>query len=330
MKKRIIAAAALLLCISLLLTGCGGYREIEAEDGDLNVVGKIAEKDIYFEELRFVTLYYLDLMCTRYGEDIFDGADAEKYLDELCSLVYGNITYNTAVVLLCEEVGISLGEEAVTNKVNETLSDLVENELGSFRKYKKYLKENNLTDHFLRYSTEISILENELMYVYVDDLSLIENDDEKLYDIIKEEFIRVRHVFIPYTEDGAKEKIREVLSACESGTALSSLMSTYNRDTEMTESGNAILKGYMTDEYWSAASALGVGEHSQVVEDYNGYYVIERTELSPAAIMLEFDTLKELYQAYTFYAMIDEKQASLEFIPDDACRELIKEMAFGK
>lgn len=329
MKIKVITATALLLCFSLFLTGCGGYREIAADSDDLEVVGKIADKDVYLEELRFVTFYYLELMKSRYGEDVFDGDDAEKYLDELCGLVYDNITYNTAVVLLCEEVGISLGEEAVINKVNETLSDTVENELGSFRKYKKYLKENNLTDHFLRYSTEISILENELMYVYIDDLSLIENDDDKLYDIIKDEFIRVRHVFIPHSEDGAEEKIRDVLSSRNSGTEFSLLMNTYNRDADMTESGKAILEGYMTDEYWSAASALGVGECSQVVEDYNGYYVIERLELSPTSIMFEFDSLKELYQAYTFYAMIDEKQVSLEFIPNEACKAFIKEIALS-
>lgn len=330
MSKRLIAATATLLCLSLMLVSCGGYREIDADSDDLEVIGQIVGKDVYLEELRFVTCYYVDLMKSRYGEDIFQGNDADRYFSELCNLVYSNITYNTAVVLLCEEVGIGLGETAVIGKVDATLSEMVENDLGSFRKYRKYLKENNLTDHFLRYSTEINILENELMYVYIDDLALIENDDEKLYDIIKKEFIRVRHVFISHSEDNASEKIEAILNEYNSGANFSTLIKEYSQDTEMTESGSFILDGYMTDEYWVAASALSVGEHSGVVEDYNGYYVIERLEVSPSAIMLEFDSLKELYQAYTFYAMIDEKQASLEFIPNASCNAFIKETVSGK
>ena len=34
--------------------------------------------------------------------------------------------------------------------------------------------------------------------------------------------------------------------------------------------------------------------------------------------MLKFDYLKELYQAYAFYAILDEKQATLTFVPNEA------------
>ena len=60
-----------------------------------------------------------------------------------------------------------------------------------------------------------------------------------------------------------------------------------------------------------------MGEISDVVEDENGVYLIERLELLPTDIMLNFNRLKDLYQTYTFYSMIDQKQAELEFIPND-------------
>ena len=69
-----------------------------------------------------------------------------------------------------------------------------------------------MTDHFLRYTTELSLLESELLYVYVDDLAIIEDDDEKIYDLIKDEFIVVRHVFIPHTQEDAEETIATVLA----------------------------------------------------------------------------------------------------------------------
>ena len=41
-------------------------------------------------------------------------------------------------------------------------------------------------------------------------------------------------------------------------------------------------------------------------------------EMSPAAVMLQLDYLKQLYQTYTFYKLIDQKQATLTFIPNEA------------
>lgn len=317
MIKRIICIFTL-FCLSISLIGCADYKQIEPTDEDLTVVGHVNGREVYLEELRFVTYTYHGIMTARYGEDIFEGADKEKYLSMLRELVYKNITYGYAVIELCEDVGISLGENAIVQKVDLTLSNMVKNELGSFSKYKKYLRKNHLTDHFLRFSTEISLLENELMYVYVDDLLLIENDDEKIYDIIKDEFIVVRHVFIPHTAENAKQTIDSVLERCKNGADMSSLISEYDQDPDMTDSGIFILDGYMTDEYEKIAFSLDVGQISEVVTDDNGYYVIERMEMSPSAIMLDFDNLKKTYQTYTFYSMIDEKQASLTFVPNDS------------
>lgn len=320
MMRKLIALICILLCLAVMLMGCSEYRAIEPDGDDLTVVGQVGGRDVYLEELRFVAYTYRDMMTTRYGEDIFEGEDADMYLEMLRELVYANITSNYAVLFLCEEVRISLGEKVVVQRVDETLSEMTE-ELGGFSKYKKYLKENHLTDHFLRFTTELRLLENELLYVYVDDLSLIEDDDEKIYDIIKDEFIAVRHVFIPHTEENASEMIETVKQRHTDGADFAALMNEYNKDTEMTSDGLFILDGYMTDEYESVAFSLDIGAVSGIVEDYNGYYLIERLEMSPSSIMLKLDYLKELYQTYTFYGMIDEKQATLTFIPNEAGTE---------
>ena len=316
-KLCVLPLISLLLCCLIILSSCSGYKPIEPDGDDLTVVGQVAGKDVYLEELRFVAYTYRDILTSRYGEDIFEGENAEKYLQMLKELVYANITSGYATLLLCEEVYIGLGEKAIIEKVNATVSDMAE-ELGGMRKYKKYLKENHLTDHFLRYSTELQLLKNELMYVYIDDISAIENDDEKIYDLIKDEFICVRHVFIPHADEDAEKTIQEVSRRASEGENISALIEEYGKDGDMSAEGLAIPEGYMTDEYEKIAFALDIGEISDVVEDDLGYYVIQRLDLSPATIMLKFDYLKELYQAYAFYAILDEKQATLTFVPNEA------------
>ena len=96
-------------------------------------------------------------------------------------------------------------------------------------------------------------------------------------------------------------------------------------DTDMTEEGLFILDGYMTQAYEDVAFGLKVGERSDIVSDENGYYIIERLEMSVPSLMMQFDYLKELYQTYTFYSMIDEAQAKLTFVPNEACESYMKD-----
>ena len=317
---------ALLIPLAMLLSllGCA-YEQIPPTDEDLTVVGQVEGKDVYLEELRFVAYTYRDMLTTQYGEDIFEGAESEKYLNMLRELVYANITASYAIIVMCEEVSIHMGNATVIQKVDTTIAEAVE-EMGGMGQYKKFLKENYMTDHFYRFSTEISLLENELMYVYVDDLSLIENDDEKIYDIIKDEFIVVRHIFIPHTAENAQQKISDAYDRIANGESLAAVIADVGGDPDMTDDGLFILDGYMTDAYENVAFGLKVGEHSNVVSDENGYYIIERLEMNPLSIMTKFDYLKQLYQTYTFYAAVDRVQADLTFVPNEAGEAYMKSL----
>ncbi len=315
LKKVSLTLALIILC-STLLCSCS-YKAIEPKEEDVTVVGQVGGVDVYLDELRFVTNTYRELLMNRYGEDIFEGAEKDKYIAMLKELVYANITANYATLLLCNEARIGLGEQAVLDKVDERMAEMVE-QLGGVSEYKRYLKEHYLTDRLLRFNTEIDILQNELMYVYVDDILVIENDDEKLYDIIMDEFIGVRHVFVSHSTENAREKINSARARLDAGESFTSVMLELDEDKDMTTEGLYIMDGYMTDEYEQVAFSLKIGESSGIVEDEHGYYIIERTELSPILVMRRFDYLKEIYQTYTFYAIIDAKQAELVFVPTQA------------
>ncbi len=323
-KRLRLSALSLLAAASLLcLSACSAYKPIEPDAEDLTVVGQVEGMDVYMDELRFVTRTYIDMMTDRYGEDIFVGEDAEEYVKLLTERVFSGLTANYAVVLLCEEALIRRGEVSIMERVEERMEQTVE-AMGGMRSYKKYLKENFLTDRLLRFTTEVELMQSELMYVYTDDILVIEDDDEKLYDIIKEEFILVRHLFIPRSEEDAEAKIADAKAKIEAGATLTSLMGEYCRDPDMTADGLFILRGYMTPEYEETAFALKVGEVSDIFEDDSGYYVAERAEVTALDIMLRFDHLKQLYQTYAFYSILDEKQAELTFVPNDKAYEYVR------
>ena len=319
--RRGITLICVVLLLSLLLCSCSQYKQIEPSEQDMRVVGDVQGKQVYLDELRFAAYTCYAELVAQYGEDAFKGEDAEKYFGMLCEAVYSSITADYAVLLLCEEALIGLGESAVTESVDQKMQSLVD-ELGGMGKYKKYLKENHLSDRYLRRSTEISLLQNELMYVYTDDLSLIENNDEKIYDIIKDEFIVVRHIFV---SDRDADKIALADAELNAGADFAAVMQQYNQDTQMSASGEFILHGYASEKYESVAFSLKVGERSRPIQDSGGYYIIERREMSISDLMLKFDYLKQLWQTHEFYAMIDAKQAELTFNPNRECISFMRD-----
>lgn len=323
-----ILAAALALMLMLSLLSCS-YSPIAPSEEDLRVVGTVGEYEVYLEELRYVALSYYSMILTRYGDDAFTGEDKEARIEELYELVYRNITANYATLELCHEAEIERGSAAIEARVDEYMNGLFD-EIGSMKGYKEYLAENNATDHLLRFSIEISLLQNELLFAYTDSLGIIEDDESMLMEIIADEFIAVRHVFIPHTNPDAYELICSAKERIDAGESFDAVMGALDEDPDMDENGIFILRGYMSEEYENAAFKLRTGRCSDIVSDYNGYYVITRDKFDMSHVWLNFDRLKQLWQTYTFFGMVDDRQKQLEFVPNEAAEQLMRAVIAGE
>lgn len=309
--------AVLLLLSTLLLVSCSSPRPIESSEDELRVVGQVGEYDVLYEELRFLVLNYKKTITEAYGEDFFDDPQnveaVEKYIFE-------NITYNYAVFKMCLDVGIEHNEpiilDAVQKKVEETVS-----KVGGRRKYKKYLQENYLTDQIFRLNIAVDVLQNELMYVYTNDLMIIEKDDDAIYDIIRDEFIRTQHIYISKSNGNSDTENRARIEAAYSellnGADFMAVAGEYGEDSELKEEGFYILKGYMSEKYEESAFSLKRDEFSGIIEDEGGFYIIKRLEQEPLYVMLNFEMLAERYKYYTFIELINDTQRSLEFVPNE-------------
>ena len=328
MKKTSFKASLLIcvLAISLLFTSCSDLKPIESSEEDLRVVGYVDEFEVLYEELRFAVLTYKQMLINTYGENIFDDPElAPKYEAMLKESVYENITSNYALLLLCKEVGIERNDEVLASAVQKKLEEQVE-ALGGVRKYKKFLKENNMTDSFFRFNLLVDIMQNELFYVYTYDLELIEPDDEEIYDIIESEFIRTQHIYIAKDNGNSYDEnralISEIYDKLKSGSDFLSLVEQYTSDGSFDENGFYIPMGYMSETYDAAAFALSVGEFTEIIEDEAGFYIIKRFELDPVYLLMNFNDLKDRYQSYAFLSIINETQKELEFKPSEYLESL--------
>ncbi len=323
MKKTSFRASALIcfLVLCFLFCSCSRLEPIESSEEDLRVVGTVDEFEVLYEELRFAVLTYKQILIDTYGDNIFEDPElAPKYEEMLRDSVYENITSNYAILLLCKEVGIEASDEVLAEAVQKKLEEHVE-ELGGVRKYKKFLKENNMTDSFFRFNLLVDIMQNELFYVYTYDLELIEPDDEAIYDVIQSEFIRTQHIYVAknngksYGEN--KELITDAYESLQAGDDFLSVARQYTSDESVDENGFYIPKGYMSERYDAAAFDLSVGEFTEIIEDDAGFYIIKRLELDPVYLLMNFNDLKDRYQSYAFLSIVNDTQKELEFKPTE-------------
>ena len=325
MKYLRIPALCLALCF-LVSTFCGcESRPIKSTDEEMQVVGQVGTYDIYYEELRYLTLKFRDSMATTYGEDIWtDPAKAEQYRDELTQNVYHALTANIAVRSLCAEVLIDYTDDAIQKAVQKDVDATVE-EFGSKSAYREGLAGEYMTDNLYRYSLAIGYCESELLYAYTDDLGIIADTNEELYSIImSDEFARTLHVFISNDAGDDIEANRtlaeKVLNEYRSGTAFNTLIGRYSEDFYMTTTnGYYFTHGEMQQNYEDAAFALAEDEVSDVVETPSGFYIIHRLPKDAQYVLSHLDELSRQYQYAVLYNLIDERRAELTFTPNELC-----------
>lgn len=318
-----ILSAMLALCLLCSLVSCNKARPIRSSKEELTPVGTVAGHEVLYEELRYLTLKYREAMAATYGETIWDTAESrELYRAELEKAVMDNITSNYAVLALCDEVQIKHTEKAIEEAVQKYVQETVD-QLGGMKVYREQMESEFLTDHFFRFSLAVSFCETELMYVYTDDLGLIERDEDKIYDMIMGgDFARTLHIYIENNPGDDVEKNRalaqDIRRQIDEGEKFNTLIGRHSEDFYMTTTnGYYFTHGEMVKEYEDAAFALEIGAISDVIETTDGFYIIQRLEPQTEYVLSNLSTLIDQYQYAMLYNMIDEKQTELSLIWND-------------
>lgn len=318
-----ILSAMLALCLLCSLVSCNKARPIRSSKEELTPVGTVAGHEVLYEELRYLTLKYREAMAMTYGETIWDTAESrELYRAELEKAVMDNITSNYAVLALCDEVQIKHTEKAIEEAVQKYVQETVD-QLGGMKVYREQMESEFLTDHFFRFSLAVSFCETELMYVYTDDLGLIERDEDKIYDMIMGgDFARTLHIYIENNPGDDVEKNRalaqDIRRQIDEGEKFNTLIGRHSEDFYMTTTnGYYFTHGEMVKEYEDAAFALEIGAISDVIETADGFYIIQRLEPQTEYVLSNLSTLIDQYQYAMLYNMIDEKQTELSLIWND-------------
>ncbi len=303
-----------LLCVSL--AGCSAEkRKME------KVIGTCAGYDVLYEELRYITLTYKDLMESTYGEGIWDNPEtAEKYRAELEETVWRVMLNNYAVLVACANHGGNPAEDMKNDSIKTSVDELIDEAIeacGGEDGFEKELKSTYMTEHFLRFTLTVAQLENELYYVLTDDLGLIENDSNEFMTWLEDgNCVYVQHIYVSNDAGEDKEanraKAESVRDQLLGGTDISELIGTAANEDLQNITPYFVVRGVYTEVLESAAFALAEdGDVSEVIDTGDGYYVMVRVPYDTPTLLAKIPALLKSYQWACVESTVDTYKADL-------------------
>ncbi len=286
-------------------------------------MGNVGEREIYYDELRYLTLRYKTELEEKYGKGIWDDeSSASLYEEELRALVASGIVdggyyavleladryYSGGSAAMTTEKEI---EQAVSDEINETAE-----ELGGKKKYFELLETEGLSDRLFRFYLNAGFCADELSYVLINDLGVIANTEEANQKRIDEgKLIRTNHIFIEgKTEESRKkaESIRNELLLCDASELYNTFLikkTVYCTDTTITTLNGAYFARYTSnygDAYEKTAVNTEIGKIGELLETDSGYYVIIRLELEQAYVKKNYESVVNQLLGSEFNEIIDD------------------------
>ncbi len=298
-RKKIITVLLIVLAALLVVGGIIGavaaanwddYKKLAA---DRKVVAVCNNYEIPYEELRFVTLFYKDMLADTYGDKIWDDpATAEAYRAELEELVRKNLNQNYIILSACASLGIKTGGSELESQIDDQIST-IKDACESKEAYRDWLDEHWMTEHYLRFSISVSLMESALYYAMMDKdmfLYTLENAGDFMdYVETSGSFVRTIHVFIeneegedPAANLARAKKISDTLRAIDDPQERRAKMSEYIGSTDnddlssVTSDGYYFTRGEMDEDYEKASFGIEMGEVSEPVVCSGGNFVIMR------------------------------------------------------
>ena len=361
-KKKIIIVAFIIVAVivaaalvGLLIWQIARVKPIKRTDEQAQVVGKVGDYDIYYDEFSYLVSIHKADIEDKYGKVNWDGNSdfANKCREYVMEDVLEDIEKNYLVLTLCEQNGIDINSREINREVNERIKAVIKDSFGGKKsEYKDWLEEHGLSDAYYRLVWKVNLLEEDLLYKLVEDGDYIEYSIRNMPDFVEyakesDDFMCTTHVYYPkwYTaydrdENGNlvtyRENVAEKTSelARDAALELSKIEDAKDRYNAINEYiGNCayyveditmantdavyFTRGLMGDEYESAVAGLETYGTSDVVETEDGYYVIMRLPKDESYIDRYAEDLLNKYQVAKLLLLENQLAKALEFKCDD-------------
>ena len=285
----------------------------------------VGKYTVTYDVYRYFYCNYRDELEDKYTEGdtvdtvALDREVRQRVAEAVCGL-YGTVS-------LADDYGITTADGDVKSSA-ATYVDAVK----SYYKenggdYESDLAANYMTEQVFSFLMSVDAMEDKLFTSLVSDGGKIEDNDEKMLEILHgEDFVRAKLIFVENDDGENVENNRkiaeEALAAYKDGTDFDTLIGRYSEDYAMPADGYYFTRMEMIDVIETAAFAIADNEISAVLECEDGFYILLRLPKEEAYITENFADLKAQYQSAVFYGMIDDRAALLSALESEYVRGL--------
>lgn len=310
----------------LLITLAGCSKEVEEQ-----YVAKVNSVEISLSDYEKNLAIFRKQIEATVGSDIWtqDAGEGRTYNDLFREQILEKMIEEEVIIQDATAKGLSVSDEDVEIQFAE-----FKEQVKNLPDYEQYLKDNNITDDFIRMQLRKDALIKLSKEHFLSENPVGEEDALKYYQENESEFkseeVEASHILIKTVDDNfvslsddeieeARALAEDILRRAQGGEDFSELALTYSEDFASAQNGGDLgyfKRGVMVRDFEDAAFSMNEGEISDIVETQYGFHIIKvtgsRTEIS------EFENVKDMIisrlseQAYTLYVMDLKENAQIE------------------
>lgn len=262
-KKWMALLLAVIVVLSLALTGCGSDDETDSTEDKSEVVASIGDTEITLGQLDEM----LELSAVMAGQDIDSMKENEDIMKYLRASMLNNMVGYHAMRMYLEEEGIN----PFPDNYQEQLEQFTE-------QAQTALEDREVSDDTIKFYFNLSYYSEPISEKVLAEIT--EEEIEEYYEENKESYtstgpaVRASHILV-----ADEETAQEIYEKAMAGEDFAKLAEEYGTDGTRTRGGD--LGGFgperMVTEFSDAAFALKTGEISQPVQTQFGYHIIKLT-----------------------------------------------------
>ncbi len=207
-----------------------------------------------------------------------------------------DIAINTAMYIeVAELAGMTL-DDSEKKLVEDNKKRVIEN-YGGEAAYKKFLKDNNITDSLVETTIKSAMYRSKIQLKVMEENAVSEDEGRAYFEKNNAEFRKAKHILImtidemtqiPKSEEeqaAAKKLAEDLLKRAKSGEDFDKLMNEYSEDPGLQSNpdGYVFASGEMVPEFEQATDSVEVGGITLCKSSY-GYHIIKRLSVDYAEV----------------------------------------------
>ena len=265
MKKKFkIVLLALTILTMIFAVSC----KKADESAVATVNGKAISEKEFTENYKVYELMYKQQL----GEEALKKTDKDgvSFKDKLKENILEKLIVDELINQEIDNKKIAITDEELNNLYEQTIKNM-----GGQEQYEEFLKQQNITDDFIKDSNKKDYKQQKLEEAFYKDNKVTEEEIKDFYDANKERLIKYSLSQIMADNEEDAKKLYDKL---EAGEDFAELAKNESSDTYSAANGGnmgEVQASTMPEEFLNAVSTTEIGSYSKVFKSDMGYHIVK-------------------------------------------------------